>query len=473
MLKRCWWILLAVGCGGTPADPSASSVASATTVLSASASASSASSKPTSSAATGAAAPGLDETATRGRAFVELLVAKKFEEATAQFDPTMKSSLSTELLQKTWEGMSTAAGPFDRIVGARAEAAGAYRMALVTCLFGTNKLDAKIAFDGEGKVAGLFFVPSTEPYADPSYADRSRFTEREVTVGSGEWALPGTLSVPNGAGPHRAVVLVHGSGPNDRDESGGANKPFKDLAGGLASKGIAVLRYEKRTKVHGAKFPSEATVMEETVEDAILAVELLAKTEGMDPKRIAVVGHSLGGHLAPRIGARSKSIAGIAVLAGNTRSIPNAMLDQVKYISDLDGRRGPEEDVEIAKLTKEVERARELVKPGNTKSEVVLGVHATYWRDLAAYDPIATAKSFGRPIFIAQGLRDYQVTKVDFEVWNKGLAGKSNVTFKTYPSANHLFGAGEGPSAPEEYQRRAEVVPALVEDLALWVGKLP
>lgn len=415
------------------------------------------------------------EPAARGRAFVELLTASKFEDAAAQFDATMKSSLTPELLEKTWTGLAKAAGPFDRIVGARSESSGAYRVALVTCKFGTNELDAKIAFDGEGKVAGLFFVPTTQPYADPSYADRSRFTEREVTVGSGDWALPGTLSMPNTPGPHRAVVLVHGSGPNDRDESSGANKPFKDLASGLATDGIAVLRYDKRTKVHAGKFAKDApiTVMEETVDDAILAVELLAKTEGIDPKHIVVVGHSMGGNLAPRIAAGSKAVAGIALLAGNTRTIPEAMLDQVTYMAELDGRRGPEEDKELAKLKAGLDAWRAAIKPGSKTTENVLGIHPAYWRDLAAYDAVAVAKTLDRPIFIAQGMRDYQVTKVDLEGWQKGLGAKKSVSIKTYPTANHLFGAGEGPSGPEEYQRRAEVVPALVDDLVDWIAKLP
>src|SRR5437868_1155092 len=76
--------------------------------------------------------------------------------------------------------------------------------------------------------------------------NRDTFDEREVTVGKGEWELPGTLGLPKGSGPFPAVVLVQGSGPQDRDETMGVNKPFQDIAWGLASNGIAVLRYDKR-----------------------------------------------------------------------------------------------------------------------------------------------------------------------------------------------------------------------------------
>src|SRR6185369_4322477 len=93
--------------------------------------------------------------------------------------------------------------------------------------------------------------PKPAAYQPPAYVVPSMFREQELTVGAGtEWALPATLTLPTGTGPFPAVVLVHGSGPNDRDETIGPNKPFQDLAQGLASQGIAVLRYEKRTKQH-------------------------------------------------------------------------------------------------------------------------------------------------------------------------------------------------------------------------------
>src|SRR5262249_57372826 len=121
-----------------------------------------------------------------------------------------------------------------------------------------------------------------------------------------------------GAGPFPGVGLAHGSGPNDRDETIAQNKPFKDLALGLASRGIAVLRYDKRTKVYPAKMAGLAglTVKDEVVDDAIAAASMLRSQPRIDPARVFVLGHSLGGMLVPRIAAADAKLAGVIVMAG-------------------------------------------------------------------------------------------------------------------------------------------------------------
>ena len=156
---------------------------------------------------------------------------------------------------------------------------------VVTCAFANASLDINVAFNEAGEVSGLTITPVgsieqqfTAKYEPPAYVNQDTFKEQEVQVGQGEWVLPGTLSLPVGDGPFAAVVLVHGSGPQDRDETIGPNKPFRDLAWGLASQGIAVLRYDKRTRVYGKKMQEIAatiTVKEEVIDDELDAVALL------------------------------------------------------------------------------------------------------------------------------------------------------------------------------------------------------
>lgn len=155
-------------------------------------------------------------------------------------------------------------------------------------------------------------------------------------------------------------MLVHGSGPNDRDETLGPNKPFRDLTRGLAFKGIAVLRYDKRTKVHGARMAkgTNMTVKEETIDDALAAVNVLRGSSSVDRNRIFVLSHSLGGMLIPRIGQADSKIAGLIVFAGATRPLEDTLLEQVTYIASLKGTLTAEDKKELEKLKAEVATTR-------------------------------------------------------------------------------------------------------------------
>jgi dienelactone hydrolase len=328
--------------------------------------------------------------------------------------------------------------------------------------------------DSAGKIAGFFIVPPKQgagpEYTPPAYVHKEAFHEQDVTVGAGEWALPGTLSIPVGQGPFPALVLVHGSGPNDRDETVGAGKPFRDLAWGLASRGIAVLRYEKRTRAHGAKLANVAgfTVQQETVDDALAAAGLLRHTAGIDPKRVFVLGHSLGGMLIPRIGRGDPQLAGLIVMAGAARPLEDIILEQVSYLAAADGQVTDTEKSQIESLRAEVARVKAL-KPGDTGT--ALGAPDSYWVDLHGYNPLEAARALKAPLLILQGERDYQVTMDNFELWKKALAGRPGVTFKTYPKLNHLFAEGEGKSIPADYEKPGHVAEAVVADVAGWIKR--
>lgn len=418
------------------------------------------------------AASNQDDLVPAARAFVELLVKKDFANAVATFDDTMKTAMPEAKLQETWNAVVAQVGAFKQIVKTRTEKRGAYTIVFVTSEFQNAALDIKVVFDQSKRIAGLFFAPVTNvDYAPPPYIKTDSFREKEITVGAGEWTLPATLTTPVGPGPFPAVVLVHGSGPNDRDETIGPNKPFKDLAGGLASRGIAVLRYEKRTKQYGAKLSSirNFTVKDEVLDDALAAIELLRKTEGIDAKRIFVLGHSLGGMLIPRIGQLDRNLAGLIALAGATRSLEDVIPEQLAYIFSLDGSVSAEEQKQIDQAKEQAAKVKAL-KPEEANSTAVLfSAPVSYWLDLRGYNPPETAKELKQPLLILQGERDYQVTMEDFKRWNTALSGKSNVTFKSYPSLNHLFISGTGRSTPSEYDRAGHVDERVVEDIAAWI----
>lgn len=417
------------------------------------------------------AQPAADDLTARATALLDAMVRGDFAGATRHFDAKMKQGLPPEKLQEVWKGLVSQAGAFQRQVGTRTQAQAPHRLVFVTTQFERVRLDMQVTFDAQGQIAGLFFVPAPLPAgsdAGPSYARKDSYREREVTVGSGDWALPGTLTTPVGPGPFPVVVLVHGSGPHDRDETIGPNKPFRDLAWGLASRGVAVLRYEKRTKAHAASLVKIArpTVKDEVLDDALAAVALLRKTEGIDPKRVYVLGHSLGATLIPRIGKADPQIAGLIALAGTARALQDVMVEQISYLASLDGKVSEEEKAQLEAFRQQAGQVAAL-KEDSTATP--FGIPVSYWLDLRGYDAPAAAKDLARPLLILQGERDYQVTMADFAAWKKALAGRQDVTLKSYPKLNHLFMEGEGPSTPMEYQNAGHVAQAVIDDVAGWI----
>ncbi|HWI61215.1 MAG TPA: alpha/beta fold hydrolase, partial [Symbiobacteriaceae bacterium] len=208
-------------------------------------------------------------------------------------------------------------------------------------VIGMTPWEITVRFTPDGKLIDDYYMnyfSVSNPAGPAAYVLPDSFTEKEIVIGEGTaFPLPGTLTMPKGEGPFPLVVLVHGSGPNDRDESVGGVKMFRDIAQGLGSKGIAVLRYEKRTREHSQKtalIPNFG-LKAETVDDALLAVKYAAGLDGVDPHRIYVLGHSQGGYAIPRIIDQDteKLIAGALIAAGPS-DFMQAVLDQNKLMVD-------------------------------------------------------------------------------------------------------------------------------------------
>jgi len=416
-----------------------------------------------------------EESVSIAKSFLNQLAKLQFNEAARHFDDTMTDLMPPSKLEELWNQIQSQVGSYKRYSDIQTQLTPEYDVILIRCEFEKAELETKIVIDRKKKIAGLFFrpAPSKIEYMPPSYCEENLFDEKEIYIGSKEWKLPGTLTTPKGQGLYPAVVLVHGSGPNDRDESIGPNKPFRDFACGLASRNIAVIRYDKRTKVHGKKMASvkgQDTVKEETIDDVLLAVKLLRNEDRIDKNKIFVLGHSLGGMLIPRIATRDEKIAGFIILAAPTRPLEDLMVEQIDYIYSLKPELTEDDKKYIKKVHQEVQRIKKL-EPKNKKDlkKIILGAPATYWLDLAGYQPAESAKTIMKPLLICQGGRDYQVTDADFEGWKTALSGKENVSLKLYPELNHLFMEGKGKSSPAEYQAFGHVSSRIVKDIADWI----
>ncbi|PYI51637.1 stalk domain-containing protein [Paenibacillus flagellatus] len=411
--------------------------------------------------------------------FIAALNAGKFAEASAYLNDSVRKLVPEPLLRQYWGSIAQTFGPMGPQVAASESSNAVHRNA--TLVYDTNAapFEMTVRFDTYGRIDD-WFVPASPTmggYAKPAYDDASKYTEKEVTIGEGPLALPGTLTVPAGKGPFPAVVLVHGSGPHDRDESIGAVKPFRDLAVGLAAQGIAVLRYEKVTREHSLKSQLSGapfTVNEETVDDAIRAVELLKRTEGIDASGIYVAGHSQAGMLIPRIveAGRDLGIAGTIVLAGPSRPLEDLLLEQLKHQLELAKKAGqPAEPLEqqLAFYEQQIKLLKDpQVTVDNPPAGFMLG-NAAWWVDFRNTYAGEQAKDQKGRMLIVQGENDVQVFPDNLDGWKKSLSARTDVAYKLYPKMNHTLVEFDGESTGAEYAIPANVPDYLIGDIAKWI----
>ncbi len=401
----------------------------------------------------------------RARAFLGLLQEGAFETAHGRFTPSTAEQISVERLERTWGGVTDEFGGYLGLSGLEHSERNGNRVVAGTARFERGRLRAVLAF-AEAGVAGFRLSPGGK-WSPAGYVDQSAFTERELSLSTPvDCSLGATLTTPAGDGEAPGVVLVHGSGPNDRDETVGPTKLFKDLAWGLASRGVACLRYDKRTAVCDIDL-ADATVDEVVTDDALTAVTRLRGVDRVPDDGVVVVGHSIGGTLAPRVATRDGNLAGVVMLAALARPVTDALLQQNRYLAERDGTVTDAERDQLDRVERLVEQVRTDSIPDD---DVAYLGGDEYWRTLRAYDPVATAREVSLPRLVVQGERDYQVTpEGDFARWQAALGGQASVTFRRYDRLNHLFMPGEGQPGPEEYFEPNNTPERVVEDIAAFV----
>jgi hypothetical protein len=310
--------------------------------------------------------------------------------------------------------------------------------------------------DRQGKVVGFFFKPLSA--AVPAAAPAAAHVAEETIVIGKEWPLGATLTLPAKAkGPFPLVVLVHGSGPLDRDETVGPNQPFREIAHGLARYGIASLRYDKRTFVHGEKMAKRTnlTVNDETVDDAVTAMAQIAADPRIDPNALFFLGHSLGGMMLPRIAARTALPTGFVFMAAPARPLAVLIREQMLYLHKAEDPRDPTAEA----------------KAGAAAAALYNAAPASYRSDLEAYHQVDAARGIGKPLLFLQGGRDYQVTVEDFKLWQQAFPSGASAAFIFYDNLNHLMQPGAEPSRPAEYGKPVPCSAKVIEDIAGFILK--
>jgi dienelactone hydrolase len=276
--------------------------------------------------------------------------------------------------------------------------------------------------------------------------------------------LDGLLTVPRGGQriPYPAVLFVHDTGPLDRDATVGPNRPFRDLARGLAVFGVASFRYDKRTLAAPRTIAAaDATVEEEVIGDALAALEALRSQSGIDGRAIAILGHGLGGSLAATIARRDGGVSGIVVLAGSSRPLDELIRDTITRL----GTEGAES------LLSQLDSLAAGTLPDE---RAILGIRAGYLRDYRSRDITAEFLAFDGPVLFLQGGKDHLTPARELDHWKERMASgaKANVTFRLDPRLGHLFIPIAGEGSPESLLVPGTVDAGVTAEIAGFVKEL-
>jgi len=302
--------------------------------------------------------------------------------------------------------------------------------------------------------------------------------------------LAGTLTIPPGGGPHAAVVLITGSGPQDRDETVFGHRPFLVLADHLTRRGIAVLRYDDRGVGESTGDFATATTPD-FASDALAAVSYLKTRPEIDPRRVGLLGHSEGAIVVPIAANRSEDVAFAVLLASPGVNGRELLVMQAKAINRAAGL--PEAVVQqrSALQTRLLDvvssggadsvaarQAREILAAAGLTDEAAAGqvraLLSPWMKHFLVYDPLPELRRLSIPVLVLNGEKDTQVPAAE----NLGLVedalregGNTDVTAEVLPGLNHLFQTAETGS-PTEYAGIEETMsPAALEMIGDWVAQ--
>ncbi len=414
-----------------------------------------------------------------------------FAALTALFNEQMNRALTEESLKNAWDSTINPLGAYQgRLSSTPVSQKGICTVSILE-RYENGGLSIQISFESASQIQGLFLT----------YADLSGFPDEADTVpavpegvreeailvsGHPDFPLSGVLTFPENAERPPVVVLIQGSGSSDRNETIYENKPFQDIAWGLAQSGIASIRYDKRYYTYPQAAASSVTIEAEVLEDLEAALTLAENDPRLDSERVFVLGHSLGGMLTPDIAAAHPELAGIISMAGSLRPLWEISWDQNQEaakaarpaLSDEENRLL---DEQLAQVKADVETLRSLADEGSlagltplpdslNENSQLLGIPLSYWSSLERHSAMAAVGRIHLPVLILQGDADFQVNPdIDYPLWQEALAGRDNAVFHLYPGLNHLMMPTRGQRDLSEYAVRQTVSEQVIQDIAAFI----
>lgn len=395
---------------------------------------------------------------------------KKFDELYEMFDAQQKELLSITELEKAWAALLVQMGDYQYYSTdfSLSEVNGT-TIADIPFVFQNDSIIIEVSFNSKGQINGLYFLEAPD---NNSKISLRLPNDHEVTFGSEPYIIEGSLTLPETKAPYPAVILLHDYGPSDRNGQVGPNLPFFDIAQQLSEKGIAVLRYDKRSYTYSQQLAQkdDLTVYDEIIDDAVSAFRYLENQPNINSGQITIAAFGISGLFIPRIDAAIPEANSYIMLNTTSRSISETILAEMRYTLSL------ESDVEIANkdaLLEHVEQAHKAIQDITAESMLsatdLLGAPSSYWLDIKDYDPLLSMQLVKKPLLIIQSGRDFEVTAEDFQTWQTALEGQHNVQYQLYGNLNHLLAEGVGKSKPTEYQTKNVVSQKVTDDIAAFV----
>lgn len=403
------------------------------------------------------------------------LAKQQWDSATTYYDTKMLSFLPPSKMESLWEQLATYYGDYSHYETTDTSSKKGSLSFLTKFHFKRGSLMEQISVNDTGLITGLWFLPLEHKsgYTEPSYSNKKLYYETDVEVVTGNYKMKGKLTVPNNAKNTPAVILAWGSGPNGMNEEIGGCKPFNDLAEGLASQGIAVLRFDKRSYKHSMEINAKGlpTIDDEYTYDIASALKLLKTKKYIDSKNIYLLGHSQGGMLLPYLLKNIKGFAGGVSMAGAARPLGILIQEQMDYLAPDSILKTAEEKMMKERIVNQAKLSLSDTLKSNTDADLLpLGFPGSYWIHLNKINPPILAAKIKKPILFLQGESDYQVRMHDFYLFRQ-YNKSPNHFFKSYPKLNHLFVAGETEalSTPSDYNKPGNIYEPVILDIAKFV----
>jgi len=402
------------------------------------------------------------------------LLTENFEEVYSYLADTVKEQLALPDLEKAFRSTVERIGELVSVTSVKATKTGEYISVDSLVEYTENGLKISYVYNKDCKLEKLWFSyqPIEEEY------DKEKIEEIDITIGitngvtagEGEFPLDGILTMPKGIKNPPIVILVQGSGQSDMDETigGTSNKPFRDIARGLASEGIASIRYNKRFYQYMDQATDTMTIYDEVLKDVTYAIQYAKSLTDVNTEKVFVLGHSLGGMLCPKIAADNPEIAGFISLAGSPRKLEDIILDQATEAAENGEVSETEKTLYLDTMKAQSDQIKNLTE--ENLNEPLLGANGYYWMSLNEIDTPKIVANLTIPMLFMQGEADFQVyPEVDFEMWKELLKGKDNATFQLYEGLNHLFMPTTGVRDISDYSVKSKVDEKVILAIAEWV----